>query len=196
MRIITGTAKGFRLKAPRGLDVRPTGDRVKESVFNIISNHIEQADVLDLFAGTGNLGLEALSRGAKGAVFVDSAATSLSVLKENALHTCLAERSAFIKADALKAIDRLFQDGRKFDLIFCDPPYNKGFVLAILAKIDEKLILKPGGILILEHSKHEPCNIPTIILRMMRREEYGETVMTFFTTDPDNIKRAYDKEDS
>lgn len=195
MRIITGTAKGFRLKAPRGLDVRPTGDRVKESVFNIIAGYIAEAEVLDLFAGTGNLGLEALSRGAKTAVFVDSASTSLSVLKENALHTCLAERAEYIKGDAVKIIDRLFNAGRNFDLIFCDPPYNKGFVTAILGKLEEKLILKPGGILIVEHSKHEAHQALIHSIRVMRREEYGETVVTFFTTDS-NTNGTHDKEDS
>lgn len=195
MRIITGTAKGFRLKAPRGLDVRPTGDRVKESMFNIIAAHIAEADVLDLFAGTGNLGLEALSRGARSAVFVDSSSTSLSVLKENALHTRLAERAEYIRADAVKIIDRLFEAGRNFDLIFCDPPYNKGFTTAILGKLEEKMILKPEGILILEHSKHETCQASTNSIRVMRREKYGETVVTFLTTNP-TIKGTQDKEDS
>lgn len=182
MRIITGTAKGFKLKAPRGLDVRPTGDRVKESIFNIIKSSVMSADVLDLFAGTGNLGLEALSRGANSAVFVDSASSSLSVVKENALHTCLAERAEFIKSDAVKAIDRLFDTGRTFDLIFCDPPYNKGYVAAILDKLNGKSLLRAGGLLVLEHTKREPVTVTTKVLTMVRQEKYGETTVTFFTT--------------
>jgi 16S rRNA (guanine(966)-N(2))-methyltransferase RsmD len=184
MRIITGTAKGFKLKAPRGLDVRPTGDRVKESVFNIIANRIFDTDILDLFAGTGNLGLEALSRGARSAVFVDNAVTSLQVLKENAVHTRLAGRSEYIKTDVLKAIDRLQQQGRRFGLVFCDPPYNKGYLSAVLSKLDASSILRPDGVIIFEHSRHEICSVPLVQFQVMRTETYGETIITFYVMKP------------
>ncbi|MCX7780769.1 MAG: 16S rRNA (guanine(966)-N(2))-methyltransferase RsmD [Negativicutes bacterium] len=181
MRIITGTAKGRKLKAPKGLMVRPTADRVKESVFNIIADRIYGAEVLDLFAGTGNLGLEALSRGAASAVFVDNAPASLAVLKSNAEHTRLAERSHYIRADALKAVDILHSQGRLFDLIFCDPPYNKGHVVALLQQIEARLIVKPTGLLIIEHSRHEPVTSSLVKLQVVRTEQYGETVVSFLT---------------
>lgn len=196
MRIITGKARGFKLKAPQGLDVRPTSDRVKESVFNILAGHIEQAEVLDLFAGTGNLGLEALSRGAKSAVFVDCAINSLSIIKENALHTCLGERAEYIRSDAVKAIGRLYHAGRKFDLIFCDPPYNKGHISAVITKLEQNLLLKPGGIVIVEHSKHESITTQENLLRMVRTEKYGETMITFLTTALTDVHGNNNKEDA
>lgn len=180
MRIITGTAKGFKLKTPRGLDVRPTGDRVKESVFSILTPHIRQAEILDLFAGTGNLGLEALSRGAKSAVFVDNASTSLSIVKENANHTGLAEWASYVKADVYKSLERFHMEGRQFDIIFCDPPYNKGHVNAVLTKLDEIPLLKPEGIFVLEHSRHESITKIGINIQLFRQEAYGETVVSFF----------------
>jgi 16S rRNA (guanine966-N2)-methyltransferase len=179
MRIITGSAKGTKLKAPRGLDTRPTADRVKESVFNILGDIVIAAQVLDIFAGTGNLGLEALSRGAKTAVFIDNNTESIDIIKENASHTKLGEHSQVYKSDVLKALDRLEQNNQSFDLIFCDPPYNKGLIHAVLQKINNHSILKTNGVLVMEHSKHEKIADEWETLQLKRVERYGETLISF-----------------
>ncbi len=181
MRIITGSAKGRQLKAPRGHDVRPTSDRVKESLFAILGGRVIDAAVADLFAGTGNLGLEALSRGAASAVFVDISPASIAVIRENAARTGLGSRAEILCLDALVAVDRFVRAGRTFDLIFCDPPYNRGLAAAILRKIDAGNILRPGGTVIIEHSRHEqlPDNLTSIFAS--RSERYGETLVSLLT---------------
>ncbi|MCM0760255.1 MULTISPECIES: 16S rRNA (guanine(966)-N(2))-methyltransferase RsmD [Sporomusa] len=187
MRIITGIAKGTRLKAPKGLDVRPTADRVKESIFNIIINlelptaegAVAGAHVLDLFAGTGNLGLEALSRGAAHALFIDHSQHSLAAIKDN-IHTAkLSEKTEIWRGDSVKAIDKLSQLGRTFRLIFIDPPYNQGLVSAVLLKLDTTGVAEAGGLIVVEHSKHEPITTQWQHLKLIRTERYGETVVTF-----------------
>ena len=107
MRIITGKAKGCKLKTPKGMDTRPTADRIKESLFNILGTDIIGTHVLDIFAGTGNLGLEALSRGAIDAVFVDQSMDSVSIIKQNAEHTKLAESAEIMKCDVFTAMKKL-----------------------------------------------------------------------------------------
>ncbi|MEG6584098.1 16S rRNA (guanine(966)-N(2))-methyltransferase RsmD [Dendrosporobacter sp. 1207_IL3150] len=180
MRIITGKAKGAKLKAPRGLDTRPTTDRVKESIFNILGDVVNGAKVLDLFAGTGNLGLEALSRGATQAVFIDQSAVSIGVIKDNAAHTKLVDYAEIHKGDVLRVLDRLSNTDRMFDLVFCDPPYNKGYVRSVLEKLDQNGIFAEQGILVLEHSRHESVEGEWKSLELRRSEKYGETIVSFF----------------
>jgi len=180
MRIITGSAKGVRLKTPHGMETRPTSDRVKESLFNILGNRVIDAMVLDLFAGTGNLGLEALSRGAANAVFVDHSFNSISLIKDNAALTKLADRVESYKSDVFTALNKICQAGRQFNLIFCDPPYNKGLVGKILQVVDNAEILMFNGILMIEHSKHEQLLSDWQQLEMIRTEKYGGTLISFF----------------
>lgn len=179
MRIITGSAKGIRLNAPRGLETRPTTDRVKESVFNILGDIVVDAQVLDIFAGTGNLGLEALSRGATAAVFIDSSIESIKIIKENAKRTKLIEQTEVYRNDVIRALERFVETSRSFDLIFCDPPYNKGLVEIVLEKIENNSILNPQGILVIEHSKHEKITDQWSNLQLRRVEQYGETLISF-----------------
>jgi 16S rRNA (guanine966-N2)-methyltransferase len=179
MRIITGSAKGQKLKTPKGSAVRPTADRVKESLFNILAGRVEGAQVADLFAGTGNLGLEALSRGAAAAVFVDSSPVSLNLVRENAALTRLESRAEFWRLDAAVAVGRLSEAGRRFDLVFCDPPYNRGLVAAVLRTIDSTPFLAAGGLVVLEHSQHEPVPDDLATLSIIRTQRYGETLVSF-----------------
>ena len=123
MRIVAGTARGRKLLSTEGMDVRPTTDKVKESLFNFIQFDVPDARVLDLFAGTGQLGLEALSRGAKEAVFVDASGKSLATVKKNAELCGFTDRARLVHADAIAWLSR--REGR-FDLAFLDPPYHKG----------------------------------------------------------------------
>lgn len=179
MRIITGSAKGTKLKAPAGIDTRPTADRVKESVFNILGDIVVDARVLDLFAGTGNLGLEALSRGAKTAVFVDNSNDSIAIITENAHHTKLVQHTEIYRNDVLRALDRLVQDGRSFELLFCDPPYKQGFVQVVLEKLDKHPIMALGGVVVIEHSRHEKIADEWEHLQLKRTERYGVTMISF-----------------
>ena len=180
MRIITGSAKGKRLKAPQGLKTRPTTDRVKESLFSIIQEFLPHARILDLFAGTGNLGLEALSRGASCALFVDQAQECSRLIRDNAAYTNLLDRCSIWRTQAYEALLRCQKENLSFDIIFCDPPYNQGYPAHILRFVDENPALLPNGLLILEHSRHEllPENLRRLELR--RQEQYGETVISFY----------------
>lgn len=177
MRIISGNARGVKLKTPRGLNTRPTADRVKESVCNILRNHFIDAQVLDLFAGTGNLGLEALSRGAKHCVFVD--ASTAALIRDNAVHTKLANQTEVLRTDVYKALKQFAASGRNFDLIFCDPPYELNHCAAVLTMLDKSALLAPGGVFVLEHSCHEEVANSWESLEVVRSERYGETIVSF-----------------
>lgn len=162
------------------MKTRPTADRVKVSVFGILAANVTEAAVLDLFAGTGALGLEALSRGAKTAVLVDKSAESVKIIAENAKLTRLERQVSICREEVFQAIRRLENVGESFDLVFCDPPYNLGFAGKVLLALDAGKMLQPGGILVLEHSRHE--NLPDDLKRIVayRSEFYGETVVSFF----------------
>ena len=164
MRVITGSARGRKLKTPENYDVRPTTDNVKESVFNIIHFDIAGRRVLDLFAGTGQMGIEALSRGAAEAVFVDSSEKSLKMVREN-LAICNFS-SPVIRADALDFVSSC----GKFDIIFIDPPYDSGIYEEILAKINSVDILSEGGIIIVEARRE--CVLPELQEPYLKAKEY------------------------
>ncbi len=172
MRIITGSARGCRLKSPKGMKTRPTSDRIKESLFSILGSFVQDKEVLDLFAGTGSLGLEALSRGAQHAVFVDQATTG--ILRENAEHTRLAERSEIVRGDVISFLSRMGRSGRMVQLIFCDPPYHAGLWEQVLQMVDRLELLAPEGLLILEHGGDEPLPEAELSgLECIREVRYG-----------------------
>lgn len=173
MRIITGTARGARLKAPKGIDTRPTADRVKESLFNILGERVRDAQVLDLFAGTGGLGLEALSRGAAGAVFVDR--ETIPLIRENAAHTHLLAHARFLRQDVFSALLRLEAAGERFDFVFCDPPYEKGLWQRVLSALDGSPLLPPGALLMVECGAGEREMPPLSALSLRRVVGYGRT---------------------
>ena len=144
MRVITGTCRGRKLLEPAGMDVRPTTDQVKEALFNIVQFDVEGRKALDLFAGTGQLGIEALSRGAAECVFVDSARDSVRLVQENLRRCGLAAR--VIQCDALGFL----RTREKFDLIFLDPPYGTGLDAEAMEAVKEFDILSMGGIMVCE----------------------------------------------
>ena len=179
MRIITGKARGLKLTTPKNMDVRPTSDRVKESLFSIIGTKIVGTHVLDLFAGTGNLGLEAWSRGAEKVVFVDESHASLQLVRSNITKAKAEDMTTVIKGNAVKVIADLTARGEKFDFIFCDPPYNKGLPAQIIQMVAKYDLVIPGGYLIVEHSQHESLpELPTKF-EVIRCEKYGETLISF-----------------
>lgn len=177
MRVITGTARGVRLKTPEGMHTRPTTDRVKEALFSILQFEIEGRRVLDLFAGTGQLGIEALSRGAAHAVFVDARRDALSLVSENLSRSKLSDRSELMQADYLEYLSRC---RRTFDLIFLDPPYSEAFLENSLRKISEIDILSDGGIITCERpaNKAYPGDFPGLTAGKDYR--YGKTILSIY----------------
>ena len=149
MRIITGSAKGTLLDTPEGLETRPTTERVKEALFSMIQFDIEGRRVLDLFAGSGQLGLEALSRGAAGAVFIDSSRQAVDVIMKNAARTRLKERATVASYDYASFLENRGKTER-FDIIFLDPPYNTGCMKRALDLISDFGMLNAGGYIVCE----------------------------------------------
>lgn len=178
MRIITGSAKGARLVAPKGLNTRPTADRVKESLFNILSGEVIGKKVLDLFAGTGNLGIEALSRGANFAAFVDFATDK--IIRENLKRVHFEEKSAVFRGDVFKILKRLENENNIYDLIFLDPPYFKGLSQKTLEVLNSSSIFSDNGIIVVEHGLEEEFTEYSS-LKKIREVSYGKTTgISFF----------------
>ncbi|HHW49234.1 MAG TPA: 16S rRNA (guanine(966)-N(2))-methyltransferase RsmD [Clostridiaceae bacterium] len=182
LRVITGTARGHKLKTVKGLNTRPTSDKVKGALFNILAGRIEGSNVLDLFAGTGNLGIEALSRGAASAVFIDKSPECISVIKENLKHTKLEERATVIPGDVMAVLKKMSNNFKKYDIIFMDPPYNKNLIQDTLKIIEENGIIKNDGIVVVEKSAKDDTALNLEKLKLFRVKRYGDTVLSFFTT--------------
>lgn len=182
MRIITGSAKGMRLVAPKGLDTRPTGDRIKESLFNILGNNIIGKNVLDLFAGTGNLGIEALSRGAKSATFIDFATDKF--IKENLKRARLEEKAKVFKGDVFRVLNRLKNE--IYDIIFIDPPYHKGLSQKTMEILNSSTFFSDNGIIVLESGVDE--EFPEYDrLEIIRNISYGKTTKISLFVGKENI---------
>ncbi len=181
MRIIGGDLRGKRLATFQGKSTRPTADRVRESIFNICASKISNADVLDLFAGTGALGIEALSRGAASAVFIDSAANAVKMIAKNIESCKMTDRARVIKWDILKNLNCLCGKHSFYDLIFMDPPYNENAIGTVLKNLMNPDVVKNGATIIIEHSvsKSIPENIDGYDLTDQRK--YGKTLVSFLT---------------
>jgi 16S rRNA (guanine966-N2)-methyltransferase len=179
-RIIGGRAKGRRLVAPKGHAVRPTAARVKESLFNILPHDFSDITVLDLFAGTGNVSIEALSRGAAAAVLVEASARSAAAIRENLLRLGLGGRAQLWVMPAARALRSLARRGATFDFIFLDPPYDQGLVAPSLRLIDSGHLLQESGILVAEHGARETLNPRYGALVLNDRRQYGDTRLSFF----------------
>ncbi|WDV47651.1 16S rRNA (guanine(966)-N(2))-methyltransferase RsmD [Clostridiaceae bacterium M8S5] len=178
MRVITGKAKGHRLTAPNGIKTRPTTDKVKESIFNILGYIKEDDYILDLFSGSGGMGIEFLSRGANKCVFIDIDINAINVIKQNLKSTKLNKQAEVYKTDVKKAIRKLKERQIKFNFVFLDPPYNRDFVVTTLELI-KKDILSDNAVIIVEHSDEE--QIPELVedLRVFDSRKYGNTCVTF-----------------
>ena len=180
MKVIGGTARGRKLKVPKGLAVRPTAARVKESLFNILSHDFAGLRVLDLFAGSGNVSIEALSRGAVKAVLVDESARSAAVIRANLSRLELNRRAQVWVAPVARSLRKLEKAGEKFDLIFLDPPYDKGLVTTTLEAIGKSSLINPSGIVVVEHSGREAIKPNYGNLMLNDRRRYGDTFLSFF----------------
>ena len=177
MRVITGKARGVQLKTPEGLTTRPTADRVKEALFSIINFDIPGARVLDLFGGTGQLGIEALSRGAKSAVFVDTGEPACRLIRENLRRAKLEDSAKVIRADYMDYLKRCREN---FDIILLDPPYAEVFLENALKCITEIDILQSGGIIVTERplGKELPWDFDGYV--RSKDYKYGKTLLTIY----------------
>lgn len=180
MRVITGSAKGKPLKTVKGRAIRPTADRVKESLFNVIGWRVVDADFLDLFAGSGNVGIEALSRGARSCVFVELMTPHLKVVAENLAATNLKDRAELIRRDARAALVDLGQRQRRFHLIFVDPPYGQDLVPPSLELIAQHGLLAEEGWVICEHDRKDPVPDSAGGLTKFRELVFGDTVLSLY----------------
>lgn len=186
MRIIAGQYKGRRLKTLEGLAVRPTSDRMRETLFNILMPRIEDARFLDLCAGSGAVGIEALSRGASHVTFVESSRKAAAVISENLRHCGIRENYTFIARDALTALKHLARDGRQFDIVYFDPPYDSELYSSVLWQIAQHNLLAEDGIVIVEHRRQLPLAPNYDQLRPYRELVQGESVLTFFQLETNN----------
>lgn len=179
MRVITGSARGRKLKTPEDYDIRPTTDNVKESVFNIIQFDIQGRRVLDLFAGTGQLGIECLSRGAAEAVFVDHSRQAVGIVKDN-LRSC-GLNGTVLQADALEFLRR----GGKYDIIFVDPPYDSNLYEPVLKTVNLVDILSDGGIIICETRREKILPDMELPYKKGREYSYGKVKISVYTRGAD-----------
>lgn len=178
MRVIAGDAKGRRLAAPKGVKTRPTGDRVKEAVFNVLAPYIVNARFLDLFAGSGAMGIEALSRGAETAVFVENNWQAVRVIKENLDRVSFVDRSQLIEKDVFYSLSQL--GNSKFDVVYADPPYNNRWGEEILRMLVGNNLLAAAAVVLVETRKTDalPDEYQGLVLASRRR--YGDTVVHIY----------------
>jgi 16S rRNA (guanine(966)-N(2))-methyltransferase RsmD len=180
MRIISGFLKGRKIVSPKGLSVRPTSDKVREAIFDILQFQIEGCEILDLFAGTGCFGIEAISRRAKKTFFIECEKSFSSDLVSLVKKLNISDSCEVLNCDFQKGIGILKKRNLKFDIIFADPPYNKGYVDLILFSLSGNDIIKEQGLVIIEHSKRE--NAPPIFgfLQLFKKRTYGDTFVSIY----------------
>lgn len=184
MHITGGVLKGRKLKLPR-VRIRLSRDEVRQALFNILGQKVVGAEVLDLFSGSGSLGMEAISRGAKSVIFVEKDKRCVKALRENLI---LVEESKdkggqtadILAIDAFKAFDLLSRRGRRFDMIFMDPPYYKDLAKKCLIDLDSCDILTPNGLVVVEHYKKDILPEVTKRLRLTQKRRYGDTTLSFY----------------
>ncbi len=180
MRVIGGDAKGKHIHSPQKSQIRPTSDGIKESLFNIL-HILSGKSFLDLFAGSGNVGLEALSRGAAKVVFVEKNATMVNTIKRNIRELGFTDKCEVLATEVGKGIRQLQRKGDSFDFLFADPPYERGFIGEIFQCLGEGDMIAQDGVLIIQHSKREDVidhHSGNFVLMDQRR--YGDTLLSFF----------------
>lgn len=180
MRVITGSARGRRLKELEGMETRPTTDRVKEGLFNVLQFDIEGRRVLDLFAGTGQLGIECLSRGAASAVFVDKRPDAVKLIRENLKLCDLTDRALVVAGDSMEFLKSVRE---KFDLVLLDPPYQAELLEAAIAHIARHDLLMPHGMMAAEHPADKTLPALSAPYRMGRTYRYGKIAVTIYHRD-------------
>ena len=175
MRVITGTARGHKLLTPEGLDTRPTTDKVKEAVCSALQFDFPGAKVLDLFAGSGQMGIEALSRGASGAVFIDADPRALACIKQNVKACGFSERSAVLRSDAVSYLQRTTE---RFDIAFLDPPYRHDILPQVLPLLAEKM--QKNGIIVCEHEPECKLSERILYFDLQKQKKYGKIIISIY----------------
>jgi len=183
MRVVAGKARGRRLKSPRGAGTRPIIARVKTALFDILHARVIDARVLDLFGGTGSVGIEALSRGARLATFVELDRGALQVLRDNLRITGLVERAETIHSDAFRFLADAATHGREYDIVYVAPPQYQGMAVRALTMLDASPLISPGGLVIVQIHPRERDAFADLALRTLERSDerrYGSTLLLFY----------------
>ena len=197
MRVISGSARGRKLKSPKTSETRPIMDRVKTALFDILAPEILGMRVLDLFAGVGSVGIEALSRGAAAATFVERSPEAFRLVRENLAITGLSDRAEVLRTDAFAYLQQAAASGRRFDLVYVAPPQYEGLARQALAQLDSAPLTDPDGLVIVQihpQERGELDNLPLTRLRRYDERKYGSTLLLFFTDDRDETDDEEDKE--
>lgn len=180
MRVLAGTLKGRRLVTPRGSTTRPTADQVRIALMDTLMPQLPDARLLDLFAGAGGVGFEALSRGAAHVTFVERDARAVGALRTNVETLGVEERTRIERADVRAALERLMREGARFDVVFLDPPYDEDLTTPSLERLDASDVVAPDGLVIAQHLTKQPPPSAVGRLTAYRTRRFGETTLTFF----------------
>lgn len=182
MRVIAGLVKGRKLSAFKGSTIRPTSDRARESLFNILGDKVNDSSFLDLFAGSGAIGIEALSRNAKSVIFVENHITSITLIKKNLGKCGFSEsNNQHIEIIRTSALLYLESTGKQFDIVFLDPPYKTDLAEKNLDCLSKKNLLKPNGVIILEHHFKKAIEKESSGLQYVKEKKIGDTIFSFFS---------------
>lgn len=180
MRVISGTAKGRRLKAPPGLNTRPITDMIKEALFNVWGSKVVDARILDLFAGSGSVGIEALSRGAREVVFIDNANTAVRVIRENLDHCQFRSGFEVLCGDVFRLLQRISQQGRQFDLVYVDPPFVREDIFEpVMEAISQAEIVSADGIVVIRSPRKKEMPSFSSLVKY-RQGNYGESSLHYY----------------
>ncbi len=180
MRVLAGALKGQRLVVARGSATRPTGDRVRIACLDTLTPYLDRGPFLDLFAGAGAVGIEALSRGAPSAVFVELDVSALRALRDNVARLGLGERARVMREDAARAVAAMARRGERFAVVFLDPPYVSPRAAEALAAVATGGVLAPSAVVVLQHSTKSPPPESPGVLTTWKTSRFGETTLTFF----------------
>lgn len=185
MRIISGIAKGRKLLSPLTMETRPTLDRVKESIFDIIQVKIYGSKVIDVFAGTGSLGLEAVSRGALNCFLIDKSKDTYGLLRQNVTNLKFEDKCKTFNMDSYKALEQLGEESEKFDIIFIDPPYVKDMIHPAVIIIEKNKMLSSNGIIVTKIDSKEELYEGTDKIKLYDHRKYGNTTICFYKYEVD-----------
>jgi len=180
MRIIGGTLRGRQLRTAKRLEIRPTSDYLKEVLFDVLQSRMKDARFLDLFAGSGNVGIEALSRGAREVVFVDSSPRSMGLIRTNLQAVGMEDRATLLRADAVAAIKKLKNRGQRFSVIFLDPPYQSRLLIPALRALPGSDLLEEHGMVVVEHFHKQDLPQDLDGLIRVRQIRHGEAKLSFY----------------
>ena len=189
MRVISGSARGRKLKSPKSSETRPIMDRVKTALFDILAPEIMGMRVLDLFAGTGAVGIEALSRGAESATFIERSPEAWRLVRENLALTNLGDRAEVLRADAFAYLQQAAATGRRFDLVYVAPPQYVNMATQALTQLDVSPLTEPDGLVIIQIHPQERAELDALTLTRLRRYDerrYGSTLLLFYTHDEES----------